>query len=199
MSNKGKDVVEEASLESFPAGDPPAWTADPRPSAVRQPAPDSAADILQDGVIAGVIGYLVVAVFFGAASMLRGESFFHIADLLGRELFFGGGGVDRAVEPGPAIAYNGVHLAVFMVAGVFMAWLASIAARTEQGWYLGLSLLIYVGAHVVVVPVWFDEHVTAVLSLWLITAATSAAAIAMAVYLWMTHPGIRASMHEPDE
>jgi hypothetical protein len=118
--------------------------------------------------------------------------------LLGGALFFGRG-ADAVIEPRAVIAFNGVHLLVFLIAGVFMAWVASISERVVQGWYLALSLVIYVGAHVVMIPLLFDEPVRAQLSLWLVTGATTAAATAMGAYLWKAYPGMRTGMRQRDD
>jgi hypothetical protein len=162
------------------------------------PRLDPARRTLLNGVISAIIGYAVVSVFFGVTSALGGRSPFHIPALLGGALFFGRGNA-VVIEPGAIIAFNGVHLLVFLIAGLFMAWIAEISERIVEGWYLALSLVMYVGAHVVVVPLLFDEPIRAQLSLWLVTLATTAATTAMGVYLWKAYPGIRMGMHERDD
>jgi hypothetical protein len=154
--------------------------------------------MLLHGMTSGLIGYVVVSVFFAATSALGGRSLFHIPALLGGTLFFGRG-ADAVIEPGAIIAFNGLHLLIFLVAGIFMAWVAKFSEDAMEGWYLAVILLMYVGAHVVVVPLLFEEPIRAQLSLWLVTVATTAATIAMGAYLWKAYPGIRTGMHERDD
>jgi hypothetical protein len=167
----------------------------------RRPVAGAPADasVWVHGIIAGVIGYVTVAVFLAVASALQGRSPFHIAALLADDLF--GGAVSAggtAIEPGPVIAYNGVHLVVFLAGGVVLALIARLAARVPQGWYFGLIAVLFVAGHVVALPLWFGEAVRDALPLWLVAASTSLATVAMCAWLWVMNPGIRAQMHEPD-
>lgn len=150
------------------------------------------------GLVAGLIGFVVASLFLGASSMLAGRSPFYLPALLGGQLFYERG-ADVILEPRAVLGFSGVHLGVFVIAGIFMAWVAGASERVEQGWYLWLSLVLYVGAHVVIVPALFGEAVLAEVSLWLVTIATTIAATAMGAYLWKVYPGIGRRMHEPDE
>ncbi len=69
--------------------------------------------------------------------------------------------------------------------------------RAPQGWYLELSAFVFVIAHVLAIPIWFHEPVRAALPLWTVFSVTTAGSMVMLAYLWMTHPALRRSMHEP--
>jgi uncharacterized membrane protein len=82
---------------------------------------------------------------------------------------------------------------------VMLAGLARAAAATLQGWYIAVLGLLFVAAHVIALPIWFSDDVSAALPLWRVAAATGVGMLAMCMFLWWRTPGIAAGMHEPDE
>ena len=147
---------------------------------------------LTEGLIAGFIGFITVIVFVATADLLRGRSPFHTAAMLGSVIFFGlRDPAQLVVWPGPVLAYNGVHLSLFLLLGTFMAWLASLAERRPRMWYFALIIFLIVVPHVVGFPIWFGPAVGTAISVWVVGLATGAAAVAMAAYLWWAHPRIR--------
>jgi hypothetical protein len=170
----------------------------PEPS--KQPETSTVERCLQAGLIAGILGYAVVAVFFAATSMIEGRSPFDVAALLGGTLFFGThGGPDAMIITGPVLGYSGPRLVTFLAAGVFIAWLASNADRAPRVWLVALMLLLFIAAPVMGVPILFEAQVQAELSPGLVMVATSLAALAMGTYLWKVYPALRATKQAPDE
>jgi hypothetical protein len=153
----------------------------------------------QDAIVAGVIGYATVAVLFALFNGIQGRSVFYTAALLGSSLFYGlEDPAELVIAAEPVIAFNGVHLVLFLVAGAFMAWLAGLAERIPQGWYLVVILFLIVMPHVFGLPVWFSGAIRTEIPLWFVVVATSAAALAMGGYLLASHPRLRAALREPD-
>jgi hypothetical protein len=153
--------------------------------------------LLREGLVAGVLGYATVVVYFVALNLIQGRSPFYTAALLGSNLFYGlESPADLTITAGPVIAYNGVHLLGFVVVGGIMAWLAGLAERIPQGWYLVSLLFLLVLAHGFGLPLWFDEPIRNELPLWHVVVATSIAAVVMGLYLLSAHPRLRASMSE---
>jgi hypothetical protein len=150
------------------------------------------ARIAREGVIAGLIGYGAIAVMLAVLSVVRGNSPLHLATLIGSTLFPGLG--DAAFA-----AYSLLHLGVFLAAGMFLSASASLSERAPQAWYPMAVLVMFVGAHIITAPFWFDAGVQAELSLWGVAAMTLLAALPMGAFLWRRHPGIRAAAHEPDD
>jgi hypothetical protein len=156
--------------------------------------------ILAEGIIAGFIGYLTVVVIISATDLLRGRSPFFTAAALGSVLFYGARQTaELVVQPGPVFAYNGVHLTVFLLFGVFMAWLASLSERGPQIWYLAFTFFVMVVPHVIGLPIWFQSAVRETVSVWFMIVATTVAAAVMTLYLWRKHPLIRREMTEDEQ
>jgi hypothetical protein len=94
-------------------------------------------DTIVQGVIAGLIGYAVVAVLFALLNVVSGQPPFATAAQLGAWLL-GRGIVAPAVplDPAPIIAFNGVHLLVMIGAGTLASALVAVWDRYPRAWYL---------------------------------------------------------------
>lgn len=153
--------------------------------------------VLTEGMIAGVIGYAVTVAFFALWNLMNGLSPFHTAGLLGEVLFHGRR--DPAgfqVAAGPVLAFNGVHLIVFLAFGGLTAWLASLAERGPQFWYIAVIAFVFVFIHVVGAMVWFSAPLSDSTPAWVVGVATLLAAAAMSAYLWWAHPRLHAGQAE---
>jgi hypothetical protein len=149
-------------------------------------------DVVFQGVVAGFIGYVTVAVIFALANLLTGQSPFHTAAVLGAALFYGV--TDPAlvtVTPEYVFLFNGVHLMAFLVFGMAGAWLATLADRGEQLWYPAVFFFMLVAFHLIgaaqVLAIPMQEALSGV-AIW---AGGIVASVAMAVYLLKAHPGMR--------
>ncbi|NIQ57926.1 MAG: hypothetical protein GWN71_32480 [Gammaproteobacteria bacterium] len=156
--------------------------------------------VLTEGLVAGLIGFVVVALFFVVLNLAQGRSPFYTAALLGATLFYGlEDPADLVVWAGPVLAYNGVHLLVFLVLGVVAAWLASEAERGPQFWYLALSLFILLVFHMYGAVLWFADVLRGALPWWAVGGASLGAGIAMIAYLWRAHPRLRRQFREYED
>jgi hypothetical protein len=148
--------------------------------------------VLSQGLVAGLIGYGVVAAVFAVANLLAGRSIFYTAALLGGSLFYGVHDPARiTVTAEYVFAYNGAHLLVFLVFGFVSAWLASLSERFTQFWYVGLFFFLFVAFHIVAAMQALAIPVQQAISGWAIWTAGGAAAAAMAAFLLSVHPRIR--------
>jgi hypothetical protein len=106
-------------------------------------------ELLMQGLVAGLIGYLVVVVFFFILNLIAGKSPFYTAALLGGVIFYGvGDPASVKVWAGPIIAYNGLHLVIFLVLGVVAAWLAELSERGPEFWYISILVFLFIGFHI---------------------------------------------------
>ncbi|HUF27021.1 MAG TPA: hypothetical protein VMM18_08600 [Gemmatimonadaceae bacterium] len=153
---------------------------------------DRRMDVIGHGLVAGVIGYGIVAALGIGVSILSGKPPFHTAAVLGATLL--GDAVDPAtfaVTPGYVFAYNGVHLLAFLTFGLLGSWLATLADRGAQLWYVALFLFMFVGFHMIAVAQSFSEPVRAAVSESAIWMGGIVASLAMAAYLILMHPALR--------
>jgi hypothetical protein len=151
--------------------------------------------VFAQGLVAGLIGFATVAVVMAVANLLLGRSPFHTAALLGSALFYGlKDPYELTIWPGPVLAYNGLHLLVFLGLGVGASWLARFAERGPHFWYIGAVLMLFVALHVFGVFLFLDERIGSLLSPWSVLASGFAAMATMAAYLIGEHPKLRTEM-----
>jgi len=150
-------------------------------------------ETMRQGLVAGVIGFLTVAVVIAVADLSMGRSPLYTSSLLGGILFHGvtdPAGV--SVTLGYVLEYTGVHLVVFIAFGVITSSLAALADRGWQLWFVALFFFIFVSFHLVAAVQAFANPVRSVLSEGAIWGAGIAASVMMGLYFLRVHPRIRA-------
>jgi hypothetical protein len=149
-------------------------------------------NVILHGMAAGLIGYATVVVFFLIADPSSGRPLFHTPALLGGALFFGL--LDPAsleIAPGPILAYDGIHLLVFLLLGLVAAWFARLSERLPVGWVLALNLTVFVLFHLFGAFLVFTEPIRAAIPLAHAAGATVLAVGAMTAYILWAHPRLR--------
>lgn len=146
--------------------------------------------VIREGVSAGLIGAVVIALWFALLDAMRGEMF-ATPIMLGTaldSLFLG-----DASAPSPAaafISYTLFHFLAFTVAGIIFSYVVN-AAETTPSAFIGFA-----GLFVAFEVAWIG--MTTVLSQsafgnlsWLqVGAANLIAAAAMGYYMWRQHPAL---------
>jgi hypothetical protein len=151
--------------------------------------------IYWQGLLAGLIGYATVAIALAIANVVLGKSPFHTAALLGNAIFYGLTDPSQSrVWAGPVLAYNGLHLLVFLGIGLVAAWLAHLSERGPHFWYIGAVLMLFLAFHILGAFLLIDERVRPALSPWEILAAGFVAMCTMTVYLVAVHPRLRSEL-----
>ncbi|MEJ2186666.1 MAG: hypothetical protein P8Z36_12095 [Gemmatimonadota bacterium] len=157
------------------------------------------ARIMLDGLIVGLIGYAVIAVFYGVLGLGTGGGVFRTAGVLGSALFYGARDGQLVAGPGPVFAANGLHLIVMLVLGLAAAWLVATAEGHPSFWYpvfflfLSAFVLNYVAVLVLLTEV---GHLV---PWWSSALANLLAAVGMGAYLWWAHPRLREELRHLDE
>lgn len=144
--------------------------------------------MIRDGVVAGLVGAITVAVWFGAIDLVRGEPFdtpIMLGTALG-SLFLEGRAPTRIAA---VVGYTVFHVLGFLAVGLLVSWILQQAERVPSVMIgvLGLFVTFQVG--------WIGW--TTVLSElygnlpWLqVFVANLLAAASMSWYLWHRHPSL---------
>ncbi|MBI4538509.1 MAG: hypothetical protein HY704_03225 [Gemmatimonadetes bacterium] len=155
------------------------------------------ARVLLEGLITGFIGYVVVALFYAVWNVLAGRSVFYTAALLGAKLVQGGPeATPVAVTPPAVIAYNGIHLFVFLALGFVAAWLLFEAERYPRFWYPVFFLFIAGFIYSVAAVLVFAAPLAESSFWWSVAGANALAALAMGAYLRHAHPRLWRELRE---
>jgi hypothetical protein len=154
------------------------------------PVRSRAATIAEDGLFAGALGGLSVAVFFLIVDVLEGRPLF-TPSLLGSVLFLRESAeAVTGVNIPMVFAYTGVHFAIFVTVGMAAAFMVSEFERNPPVGLVLLLLFICFEAGFFGITVGIAPGVIGVLGAWLVGIANLLAAAAMAAYLlWWSHPG----------
>lgn len=151
--------------------------------------------IVENGILAGMLGAAVVAVWFLILDMAtRGMPFF-TPSLLGSILFAGRDAADVTDLNGAAIfAYTGLHGILFLVAGTLLAALFNELERNPQVGIVLLLLFVTFEAIVWGVGVSIIPALAGVVGAWAILVANVASAVAMFAFLLRRHPDALAQL-----
>lgn len=148
------------------------------------------------GLVAGAVGYGVVVLVFAAFNLLSGKSVFLTPALLGQALM--GRPVGEAIEAGPVLVYNGLHLLVFLALGTAASWFLFEAERHPKIWYPGFVLLLVVFLHAIGIVLWLAAPAESAIPTWSVGVASAVAGIVMATVLLAARPATLAALRRAD-
>jgi uncharacterized membrane protein YgdD (TMEM256/DUF423 family) len=150
---------------------------------------------IREGLLTGLIGGLVVAVWYLALDLGRGQPFY-TPNVLG-QVFIGRDTVPSShIVPQAVAEYSLLHFAVFLVLGVALVALAHLATRNpslRMGVWLGLviAFLLFIG-HLLMLYSLTDQRFP-----WWPALGGSVLGIGtMALYLWRRHPALRGTFDQ---
>lgn len=153
--------------------------------------------VVENGVLAGMLGAAVVAVWFFVLDLaLRGMPFF-TPSLLGSVIFAGMDPSEVEGLNGPAIfAYTGLHGVLFLCAGVALSWMFSQFERNPQVGMILLLLFVTFEAIVWGLGVSVAPQLAGAVGAWAILVANIASAVAMFAFLLGRHPDAMRRLRE---
>lgn len=147
--------------------------------------------VLREGLVSGLIGAAVVAVWFLLLDGLFREAFFTPA-ALGSVLFHGATS-SEAVRTAPSIVlgYTVIHVAAFFLFGMVVAALVAQAEKIPPFLFavmlLGVVFEVFFVAMVASLATWVLET----FAWWSVLGGNLLAALSMGAYLWRRHPELR--------
>jgi hypothetical protein len=166
------------------------------PAETPRPATLDATQVYQEGMIAGVLGALTIALWFLLLDTLSGRPLW-TPTVLGTALFRGGaelgtpGTLPVSVEM--VLMFTWVHGLVFIALGGIAARLLDHVERHPSSGFGVLLLFVVFQFGFIVVATFFATPALRVLSSWSILVANLLAAAAMTAYFRRRHPDIRVS------
>ena len=151
---------------------------------------------IRQGIVAGVIGAVVVAVWFLVVDSIAGRPLFTPA-ALGSAILNGASG-PPGVEFSAAtiVGYTLIHIAAFLLAGVLVS---AMVTQAERAPYLvfGMILLLvmfetFFIAMVAMLGTWLMQE----LAWWSVLVGNLLAAASMGAYMLKVHPKLRAELRD---
>lgn len=152
------------------------------------------ARLYREGMIAGVVGALAIALWFLVLDTLSGRPLW-TPTVLGTVLFRGGAGLATpetlGVSAEMVLMFTWVHGLVFVALGGLVARLLGHVERHPSSGFGVLLLFVIFQFGFIVAATIFAAPVLRLLSPWSILVANLLAAAAMTAYFRGCHPGLR--------
>ena len=151
---------------------------------------------IREGLVAGLVGALLVAGWYTAVDLGRGEMFY-TPNVLG-QVFAQGDTIPsvRRITSPAVIQYSLLHFGWFILFGIALAALTHLATR-NPAFRMGVWLFLVIGF-----VFWFGVSYTLYrmtdqrFPWWTTLIGTALGVGSMGLYLWRRHPNLRRSLHE---
>lgn len=153
------------------------------------------ANIIAEGLVAGVLAHLAIALVLVLTDLFSGRWLFYTPTLVGTVLLEGGAqGCQVTPSATILLAYTSIHMITLTLFGFLGSWLSYGSQERPSLWPGALFVVIFVAWHLPGAVLGLLGEVQECLSLWPPTLAGFAGALAMAVYLWRSHPRRRQAL-----
>jgi hypothetical protein len=150
--------------------------------------------VLRDGIVAGLIGATVVAVWFLIFDSARGRPFL-TPSLLGSFVFSGVTDPSRVeIAVAPIVGYSILHGIAFMLFGVIAASMIVVAERERAIFVAFVILFAAFEVFFIAVVGAFSQSLLGALVWWSILVGNLLASVAMLWYLFHRDPSLPASL-----
>ncbi len=149
----------------------------------------SLAGVLLDGLFTGMIGAIVVAVWFLILDAAAGQPL-RTPALLGGVLLHGSGSVPTqlAVAPLEVAAYTAFHFVAFVSVGIVFSYLMTLFERFPIMFFVLLVAFLCLQVGFFFMDAALGAQLLGQLRAWTVVVGNLLAALAMAFYQWKRHP-----------
>lgn len=151
------------------------------------------ARVMSEGLITGLIGYVVIVLFYGIFNVITGQSFFSTAAHLGAGLASPSGSGSAI---GAVLAFNGLHVIAFLLVGLVAAWIVMQTERHTSLFVLALFIGVAGLFAIMAGFLAFAARSGIQLPIGLFFAANLLAGVAMGAYLLRAHPRLWAEIRD---
>lgn len=151
------------------------------------------ARVMSDGLITGLVGYVVIVLFYGILNVFTGQSFFSTAAHLGAGLV---SAARSSGAVGGVLAFNGLHVVAFLCIGLVAAWLVMQTERHPSFFVLALFIGVAGLFGVMAGFLSFAARSGIQLPIGSFFAANLLAGVAMGAYLLKAHPRLWAEVRD---
>ncbi len=152
--------------------------------------------MIKEGLISGLIGAGVVALWFLVIDMGSGQPFF-TPGALGSALFLGSTDLTAVnVSGATVLGYSIVHLGAFIVTGFVAAVIVCYAEDTPPLILAGVMLFVAFEAFFMGLMALAAEFLLGPLAWWAIAVGNLLASVSMGWYLWIKHPKLQKVLSE---
>lgn len=149
--------------------------------------------VYAEGLLAGVVGAVTVAIWFLIVDLVNGRPFY-TPTVLGAALFRGGAGLESPESLAPsfevALTFTWVHVLVFLVIGVAAARLLTLVERNPSVGFGVVILFVFFECGFLLASTMVAEPVLHALAWPAVLVGNLLAAAAMAATFWWRHPGL---------
>lgn len=157
--------------------------------------PENRHSVIGEGIDVGLIGGVVVAVWFLALDSLAGHPF-QTPSLLGQVVLLGDRTPDPSLQFGAILFYTAFHFIVFALIGMGLVALVHWGIENPVVRYALLPVFLVFEVLFYGILQVFSERTHELFPFWAVITANTLAAICMALYLWKRHPAFRQSIHD---
>jgi hypothetical protein len=150
--------------------------------------------VIREGLVAGVLGGAVVALWFLLLDTVAGRPMYTPA-ALGSALFLGVADPSEVrIEAASIIGYSIVHFGTFIASGLVAAAILTQAERRPNLLLFGGMLFVVFLAFLMAALALFAEWIIGSLAWWNVALGNLLATVAMGIFLLRAHPSISLAM-----